>query len=59
MLHCISHQMWMSAAQTMETVSIYVSTMSVLITVGVGMATDCPMMEGAVTVCSFFHNACP
>ena len=44
----------MSASQTMEAVSTTVSTLMVLMSVSVEVATDCPAMEGTalVYVCS-------
>ena len=41
----------MSAAQTMEAVSTTVSTLMVLMSVSVEVATDCPAMEGPALVC--------
>ena len=46
----------MSATQTMEDVSMFVSTLMVLMNASVDVATDCPVMAGAVMVCSYFHN---
>ena len=42
----------MSAVQTMEAVSTTVSTLMVLMSVGVEVATDCPVMKGTVLVCN-------
>ena len=42
----------MSAVQTMEAVSTTVSTLMVLMSVNVEVATDCPAMEGTVLVCN-------
>ena len=42
----------MSAAQTMEAVSTTASTLMVLMSVSVEVATDCPAMEGTALVCS-------
>ena len=41
----------MSAAQTMEAVSTPVSTLMVLMSVSVEVATDCPAMEELALVC--------
>ena len=41
----------MSAAQTMEDVSMFVSTLMVLMNASVDVATDCPVIAGAVMVC--------
>ena len=41
----------MSATQTMEAVSTTVSTLMVLMSVSVEVATDCPAMEGTALVC--------
>ena len=42
----------MSATQTMEAVSTTVSTLMVLTSVSVEMATDCQEMEGTALVCT-------
>ena len=47
----------MSVAQTMEAVSILASTLLVLTTVSVEVATDCPVMEEVAMVCSLFRNS--
>ena len=47
----------MSVAQIMEAVSILASTLLVLTTVSVEVATDCPVMEEAAMVCSLFRNS--
>ena len=46
----------MSAAQTMEAVSKPVSTLLVLITAGVQVATDCPLMEEVAQVKGLLIN---
>ena len=40
----------MSATQTMEAVSIFVSTLLVLTNASAEVATDCPVMEDVVLV---------
>ena len=46
----------MSATQTMEAVSTTVSTLMVLMSVSVEVATDCPAMEGLALVCWVYVN---
>ena len=41
----------MSAVQTMEAVNTPVSTLMALMSVSVGVATDCPVMEETALVC--------
>ena len=40
----------------MEDVNMFVSILMVLMNASVDVATDCPMMAGAVMVCSQFHK---
>ena len=46
----------MSVTQAMEDVNMFVSILMVLMNASVDVATDCPMMAGAVMVCSQFHK---